>query len=111
MVKALRYLKPFWLSVLAIIALTFMQVQFELALPDYMSNIVTYGIQYNGIDDPAPEALRASTYDAMRLFMNEEEQKQFEASYTLENAGSPMQDIYPALASEAVYIRTDKENS
>ena len=111
MVKALRYLKPFWLSVLAIIALTFMQVQFELALPDYMSNIVTYGIQYNGIDDPAPEALRASTYDAMQLFMNEEEQKQFEASYTLENAGSPMQDIYPALASEAVYIRTDKENS
>ena len=40
MVKTLRYLKPFWLSVLAIIALTFMQVQFELALPDYMSNIV-----------------------------------------------------------------------
>lgn len=31
MVKALRYLKPFWLSVLAIVALTFAQVQLELA--------------------------------------------------------------------------------
>ena len=111
MVKTLRYLKPFWLSVLAIIALTFMQVQFELALPDYMSNIVTYGIQYNGIDDPTPQALRASTYDHMRLFMSEAEQNQFSTYYTLEKAGSSMQEIYPALAYEDGYIRTGASDS
>ena len=111
MVKTLRYLKPFWLSVLAIIALTFMQVQFELALPDYMSNIVTYGIQYNGIDDPTPQALRASTYDHMRLFMSEAEQNQFSTYYTFEKAGSSMQEIYPALAYEDEYIRTGASDS
>ena len=111
MVKTLRYLKPFWLSVLAIIALTFMQVQFELALPDYMSNIVTYGIQYNGIDDPTPQALRASTYDHMRLFMSEAEQNQFSTYYTFEKAGSSMQEIYPALAYEDGYIRTGASDS
>ena len=51
MLKAFRYLKPFWLSVVAVVALVFGQVQLELALPDYMSNIVTYGIQYNGITE------------------------------------------------------------
>ena len=61
MTKALRYLKPFWLSVLCIIALVYGQVQAELALPDYMSDIVTYGIQYSGIENATPQALRAST--------------------------------------------------
>ena len=42
MIKAFRYLKPFWLSVLMIVGLVFLQVQFDLALPDYMSDIVTY---------------------------------------------------------------------
>ena len=34
MLKAFRYLKPFWLSVVAVVALVFGQVQCELALPD-----------------------------------------------------------------------------
>ena len=111
MVKALRYLKPFWLSVLAIVALTFAQVQLELALPDYMSNIVTYGIQYSGIDDPAPQALQTSTYEHMKLFMSEEEQKQFAQNYTLEKAGSAMKDIYPALAETDIYVKTAEGDS
>ena len=54
MTKAFRYLRPFWLSVIAIVALVFAQVQADLALPDYMSRIVTYGIQYGGITSSAP---------------------------------------------------------
>ena len=54
MLKAIRYLKPFWLSVAAVIILVFAQVQLDLALPDYMSGIVTYGIQYGGIDESMP---------------------------------------------------------
>ena len=112
MIKALRYLKPYWLSVLAIIALTFAQVQFELALPDYMSGIVTYGIQYSGISDPLPQALRAGTVRHMFLFMSEEEQTQFQNSYVLFPSGSTeMADLYPAMKSEDVYVLTSSENA
>ena len=46
MKRLLNYLKPSWLIILIIIGLTYAQVQFDLALPDYMSNIVTEGIEY-----------------------------------------------------------------
>ena len=107
MIKALRYLKPFWLSVLAVIALTFAQVQCELALPDYMSGIVTYGIQYSGITDSSPEALRASTYDHMKLFMSEEDQAVFSDSFTHIQSGTPSD--YPASMTEDIYVRTRED--
>ena len=107
MIKALRYLKPFWLSVIAIVALVFGQVQCELALPDYMSNIVTYGIQYSGITDTSPRAMRASVYEHMELFMDEEDKAAFEADYQLIKAGdSDYINDYPILASEDIYVRT-----
>ena len=107
MIKALRYLKPFWLSVIAIVALVFGQVQCELALPDYMSSIVTYGIQYGGITDTSPRAMRASVYQHMELFMDEEDKAAFEADYQLIKAGnSTYINDYPVLADEDIYIRT-----
>ena len=107
MIKALRYLKPFWLSVIAIVALVFGQVQCELALPDYMSSIVTYGIQYSGITDTSPRAVRASVYQHMELFMDEEDKAAFEADYQLIKAGdSTYINDYPVLADEDIYIRT-----
>ena len=107
MIKALRYLKPFWLSVIAIVALVFGQVQCELALPDYMSSIVTYGIQYSGITDTSPRAMRASVYQHMELFMDEEDKAAFEADYQLIKAGnSTYINDYPVLADEDIYIRT-----
>ena len=83
MIKAMRYLKPYWLSVLAIIALVFAQVQFDLALPDYMSKIVTYGIQYGGITSPLADMISTDTYTHMKYFMSEAEIRQFESSYRL----------------------------
>ena len=105
MIKAIRYLKPFWLSVVAVICLVFAQVQFELALPDYMSNIVTYGIQYGGITDSIPSALSESTYEHMTLFMSEEEQELFRNSYTRVEAGdASFSTEYPLNQSEAIYV-------
>ena len=40
MVKLTKYLKPFALSIAAVIVLLFAQAQCELALPDYMADIV-----------------------------------------------------------------------
>ncbi len=108
MLKALRYLKPFWLSVIAVIALTFAQVQFELALPDYMSGIVTYGIQYSGITDPEPEAIRASTWEHMSLFTPEDARQRFLQSYTRTEAGdTKLSETYPALTDEPIYVRNE----
>jgi ATP-binding cassette subfamily B multidrug efflux pump len=106
--KALRYLKPFWLSVLCIIALVYGQVQAELALPDYMSDIVTYGIQYSGIENATPQALRASTLAHMEYFMSSDDAQELESHYTLVKQGdTEYLSTYPDLANEDIFIRTD----
>ncbi len=83
-----RYLKPFWWILLLILGLTFTQVQLDLALPDYMSHIVTYGIQYGGIEDSTLEVVRKSTLDDMMLFMSEGDKETVLASYTLYEEGT-----------------------
>ena len=102
MAKALRYLKPFWLSVLAVIALVFAQVQCELALPDYMSGIVTNGIQYSGITDSVPSALTASDYEHMKCFMDSSDTAAFESAYARMEPGTA--PAYPRNETEAVYV-------
>ena len=87
MIKAMRYLKPFWFSVLMIIGLVFLQVQFDLALPDYMSNIVTYGIQYGGISDTLPQALSAETFTRMQYFTDKNDAVVLISSYELNEDG------------------------
>ncbi len=103
MLKAMKYLKPYWLSVLAIIALIFGQVQCELALPDYMSDIVTYGIQYGGITSNQPEAVRASTLEHMQLFVDDE----ITAYEIISQKDEEYVDTYPALENEDVAILKD----
>ena len=49
MIKLIRYLKPYWASIILVIALLFVQANADLALPDYMSRIVNVGIQQSGI--------------------------------------------------------------
>lgn len=113
MLKALKYLKPFWKSVIAVIFLIFAQVQLELALPDYMSNIVTNGIQYNGITSPVPKALSTSTYEHMEYFMSDEDITTFENSYKLiEKGNSSYTTKYPLNETEDIYIlNADKDAS
>lgn len=112
MLKALKYLKPFWKSVIAVIFLIFAQVQLELALPDYMNNIVTNGIQYNGITSPVPEALSTSTYEHMEYFMSDEDITTFENSYKLiEKGNSSYTTKYPLNETEDIYILNADKNA
>ena len=103
MTKAFRYLRPFWLSVIAIVALVFAQVQADLALPDYMSRIVTYGIQYGGITSSAPEVLSDATATRMKFFMSAEDEEAFASSYRKVSDGDP---AFPAgvTASRDVWV-------
>ncbi len=103
MLKAFRYLKPYWLSVLAIIGLIFGQVQAELALPDYMSDIVTYGIQYGGVKESVPEAMRASTLQHMSYFADDAAD-----AWTIVSKGdSDYEKKYPAAKEEDIAVLKD----
>ena len=105
MLKAFRYLKPFWLSVAAVIAFVFGQVQCELALPDYMSDIVTYGIQYNGITANVPQAIRTDTMEHMAYFISDSNYQTILQSYRLDNTVTLEGKKYST--NEEVYVLKD----
>jgi len=83
-----KYLKPYLLIVAAIIVLTFIQVQTELTLPDYMSRIVTNGIQYGGITEETPLVVTREDMDKILAFTDEKSQKIILDSYSLIGKGT-----------------------
>lgn len=56
---------------MVVVLFTFVQVQSELKLPDYMSDIVTNGIQYNGISENVPRAISEKELDKASLFVDD----------------------------------------
>ena len=107
MLKLRRYLKPFAVSILAIIVLLFAQAMCELTMPDYMSNIVNVGINANGIEDGVPEAIREQEYEKLSVFMDEQQQQLFEEHYEKVSpsaADSEQTARYPLLSEETLYI-------
>ncbi|MBQ5804397.1 MAG: ABC transporter ATP-binding protein [Erysipelotrichaceae bacterium] len=100
-----RYLKPYVLIVLAIIALTFVQVQTELTLPDYMSQIVTNGIQYGGILEETPLAVTAKDLEHITGFMNEEDRNAVMSVYYPVSKGTKGKiDNQEVVFKEDVYL-------
>lgn len=83
-----KYIKPYILAILAVAVLTFVQVQTELSLPDYMSDIVTNGIQYGGITEDVPKAIAKSDMDTITHFMSDKDKEEVLDSYALLNKGS-----------------------
>ena len=108
MIKLSRYLKPYILPVILCAALIFLQVNMDLALPDYMSRIVNTGIQQNGIESPVPEVVRKSTIDGLSMFTGEQRMAEILENYRLIDQSSDdfgsLKEIYPVLEKEAVYI-------
>ncbi|MCI9576188.1 MAG: ABC transporter ATP-binding protein [Clostridiales bacterium] len=113
MIKLARYLKPYLLSLFFAIALLVCQAICDLNLPNFMSNIVSTGIQQGGIDHAAPEAISANGYTLMRLFLPEEQKQLWEESYTklstsdTGNEHDKYVKKYPLLAQEDIYVRND----
>ena len=65
------------------IALLFVQANADLALPDYLSQIVNVGIQQGGVENAVPVAIRQSEMNKLVIFMKADEQKMVLADYTL----------------------------
>ena len=84
----LKYLKPYWYVVVAVVLLTFLQVQTELTLPDYMSGIVTNGIQYGGITEEVPVVVTEKDMDRIVLFLNDTDREDVLSVYEKVNSGS-----------------------
>ena len=68
-----RYLKKYIFFVLIIVGLTYVQVQTELALPDYMSDIVTNGIQYGGVTEQIPNVVCENDMNNILLFASDKD--------------------------------------
>ncbi len=108
MLRIIKYLKPYLLLILIAIVLLFVQANADLALPDYMSNIVNYGIQQGGIQNAVPVAIRQSEMNRLVLFMSASDKSAVLNDYNLMDKRSPEYEQYvkdyPDLVNEPVYI-------
>jgi ATP-binding cassette, subfamily B, multidrug efflux pump len=106
MLRLIKFTKPYIWLILAAIVLLFIMANADLALPDYLSQIVNVGIQNNGIEDALPQAIRQEQLDRMRLFFSEEEQELVKQAYRLieETDDEALLTQFPALASEPIYL-------
>jgi ATP-binding cassette subfamily B protein len=111
MLNLIKHLKPFIWSIIAIFALLFIQAMADLALPGYMADIVNVGIQANGIENSVPEAISATEYGKITLFMNDVDKNFVDNNYRRLDkdllTGDKYADYvkkYPALANEPIDI-------
>lgn len=116
MKKILKHLKPFIGAIFVSFVLLFVQAICDLSLPDYMSNIVNVGIQQGGVDNAVPKVIRASEFDKLLIFMNDENKSLVKDSYTLLDKSTLSSENYdnyvkkyPELANESVY-KLDTKN-
>ena len=111
MFKIIKEMKPFVLIILLIIGLLFFQARTDLALPEYMSNIVNVGIQQSGIENAVPEIIRETELQKVKLFLNEEQRELVDKSFKTINEDSLTQKEfedyskkYPLLKEESLLL-------
>ncbi len=110
MTRLAGYLKPFVFGVIMAVVLLFAQALCDLNLPNYMSRIVNIGIQQQGVEESAPEAISEEGYAFITAFMSEQDRALLEESYTAvsgndkNRVGERYQEIYPAAASKTIYV-------
>jgi ATP-binding cassette subfamily B protein len=115
MLRLAKYLKPYLLLILIAVVLLFIQANADLALPDYMSNIVNYGIQQGGVVNAVPMAIRQSEMNRLVTFMSADNKNAVLADYTLVDKSSADYATnvkkYPDLAKEPVYVLKNVSNT
>ncbi len=108
MLRLIKYLKPYVYLILIAVILLFVQANSDLALPDYMSKIVNYGIQQGGVENAIPIAIRQSEMNKVATFLSAENKALVLRDYDLVDKSSVDYDKYvlqfPALAKEPIYI-------
>lgn len=87
------YLKKYWFAVFMVVLLTVFHVLAELSLPEYMSNIVTNGIQYGGIEERIPEVINEEDLNRILVFTDDNDKNTIINNYHLIEANTPI-DLY-----------------
>ena len=114
MTKILKYLKPYWFSILLAFGLLFGQATCELTMPDYMQNIVNTGIQNSGIESGVYQQISEKTLNSFLMFATDSEKDLITLSYKLVESASASKDLkseIPALKKENVYLLKDISES
>ncbi len=105
MIRLKKYLKPFIAAIVLAIALLFVQASADLNLPNYMSDIVSIGIQQKGVANASPEALSISGYDLISTLATLDQKESLSSSYSL--ITEPNQDQlkkYPNMSGKSFYV-------
>lgn len=108
MIKLRKFAYKFWLPILLCIGCVFVQSQSELALPDYMSQIVSNGIQAGGFDSPVADVFSEETFQHLLVFADDDQKSVIESSYTFtkqEDLKSNIKDEFPKLKD--AYVLND----
>lgn len=115
MLRLVKYLKPYVLLIVISIGLLFVQANADLALPDYLSKIVNYGIQQGGVEDAVPTAIRQSQMDKLAIFMGAEDKALVLDNYLLVEPTSPEAaqaiETYAAIADGPIYVLQDADQA
>ena len=107
MTKIMKYLKPYWLSIVLALGLLFGQATCELTMPDYMQNIVNTGIQNAGIESGVYQQIGEKSLNSYLMFATDSEKDLITSSYKLvesKSANSDLKSRIPALKEENVYL-------
>lgn len=108
MFKLMKYLKPFVVSVIAVVALLIVQATCDLSLPEYTSKIVNIGIQQGGIENAVPNVIRESEMKKLMIFMSDSDKKEIDNNYKLIKDS----EKYPDIKGESVYeLNTDNKDN
>lgn len=112
MIKLRKFAYKFWLPILLCIGCVFIQSQSELALPDYMSQIVSNGIQAGGFDSPVADVFSEETFQHLLVFADDDQKSVIESSYTFtkqEDLKSNIKEEFPKLKDAYVLNDLSKE--
>lgn len=112
MIRLRKFAYKFWLPILLCIGCVFIQSQSELALPDYMSQIVSNGIQAGGFDSPVADVFSEETFQHLLVFADDDQKSVIESSYTFtkqEDLKSNIKEEFPKLKDAYVLNDLSKE--
>ena len=106
--RIIKYAKPYTGFILLSIVLLFAQANFDLSLPNYLSDIVNTGIQQGGVEDPIPIAIRQTEMNRAMIFVDNQSYSTIMNSYQLISKNSTDYNTYlkqyPALKNESIYV-------
>lgn len=109
--KIRKYFYRYWVSIVGVVLLLFIQAMTNLALPELMANIVDNGIQNQGIVGAIVEVISPTIYDDLLLFVESKDLDVFTNSFTKQSMDSSISKKYKGISGSEVYVRNKMSSS